>query len=296
MEWLKLHRDIRNDAKLRSMTMAQRWVWVALLAYASEQPERGVIENYDPEILAVEVCDGDVTLCNATVTRFIALRMLHIENSTLILTNFEKRQTKKPKPSDSPERIKSRVEKHRNAMKRPSNAPVTPRNATDKEVDIDSIVVVDEEEGAPAKKVIPISVPANTPPQYQAEMQMRAMLFGAAESLMTKGTLTKAHRGRLDGWLAQYKKQLTPEIIEYAAGETAGKTGGDALDYLLKVIVNRIENPNGRAKGGHKNGQAAGTTGTGTRDYRTAKQRATEESLREEMEWRASRQASGDHH
>jgi hypothetical protein len=248
MEWLKLHKDIRNDAKLRSMTMAQRWIWVALLTYAGEQPERGVIADYDPEILAVEVCDGDVTLCNATVTRYIALRMLHVDGNALVVTNFEKRQAGKKKPSDSPERVKLRVQKHRNAPVTPRNAPVTPRNATDK--DIDSIVVV-EEEAREAKT----ETPKDIPPQYQAAMQLRDRLIKAAESLSTKGVLTKAHRGKLDGWLAQYKKRLTVDMIDYAVEETAGHTGGDALDYFLKVIVNRIENPAGNKPPRSMNGK-----------------------------------------
>jgi hypothetical protein len=118
----------------------------------------------------------------------------------------------------------------------------------------DSFVVVEDAREAKTEKASLAIVPADTPPQYQQEMALRARLFAAAESLMTKGVLTKAHKGKLDGWLAQHKKRLTVEVIEYAVEETAGHTGGDALDYLLKVIVNRIENPNGRPTGGTRNG------------------------------------------
>lgn len=117
------------------------------------------------------------------------------------------------------------------------------------------------EPGTTVTRPVP-KVPAEMPEQYREQHRLRTLLFEAAASLMTKGVLTKAHKGRLDGWLAQYKAHVSEELILYATEETAGHTGGDALNYLLEVMRREIEEPEKRkAKGGKQNGHSGAANG-----------------------------------
>ncbi len=109
--WFRLWHEARTDKKLGTLSDAEHRVWFNLLCYASEQNERGVIDNYDPELLALEVAGGDVTLCNATVTRLVALKVLRVDTGRIEFINWQERQY--DKPSDQPERVRERVAKHR---------------------------------------------------------------------------------------------------------------------------------------------------------------------------------------
>lgn len=180
MEWLKLHNDIRTDAKVRSMPMAERWIWVALLTYANEQPTRGVILDYDPDILALEIADGDTDiLCNA-LQRYIKLRMIKVENNTITLLNFDKRQARKP--SDEREAVKERVARHRARRKEdedvtPVTPPVTPRNAFVTPIDkirVEEIREDKEKRETRATKAARPSIQTSYPDTFEVTEEMRA--------------------------------------------------------------------------------------------------------------------------
>ncbi len=57
MPWCKLYAEARLDKKLAQLTLAERGVWVNLLCYASEQPERGTFDASDRYGLALECAD-----------------------------------------------------------------------------------------------------------------------------------------------------------------------------------------------------------------------------------------------
>jgi hypothetical protein len=138
-----MYTEARNDAKLRSLPDNQFRVWFNLLCLAAEQPQRGVIEDYDERLLAIEVANGDVDLLVATCNALQALRCVTRvtcpENGySLSFTKFHDRQTSKP--SNQKEKVRERVAKHREKKRyadsiqtkidvTPCNAPVTPSNA-----------------------------------------------------------------------------------------------------------------------------------------------------------------------
>jgi hypothetical protein len=271
LPWMRLWLEARNDKKLAVLTDRQHRIWFNLLLFAAEQETRGTIEEIDPFLLAIEVSGGDEEALIGTletlgrlrivdVTPCNALRNVTVTPPPVTVTFIHFNDRNSVKPSDAPERIRERVARYRARQKpedtgtsgedvTPRNAPVTRSNAVEESREEENIVV--EEEAREAKT----ETPKDIPPQYQADMALRDRLQRAAESLSTKGVLTKAHRGKLDGWLAQYKKRLTVDMIDYAVEETAGHTGGDALDYFLKVIVNRIENPGGNKPPRSMNGK-----------------------------------------
>jgi hypothetical protein len=133
LPYLKLFTEARKDLKLRSLPLAQRWVWFNLLCYCAEQPRRGTVHDIPARVVAVEVADGDldllVTTCNALQDlSVVTWRYCNECNVEVTLLNFEKRQAGNAlqKPSSERIRVRERVAKCR-ARKRSVNVtPVTP--------------------------------------------------------------------------------------------------------------------------------------------------------------------------
>jgi hypothetical protein len=115
LKWFRMYSEARNDAKLRSLSDSQFRIWFNLLCFAAEQTEeRGSIIGYDEELLAVEVANGDVELLNETLDKLERLRIIETnENGDITFINFSKRQY--DNPSDRPEEVRKRVQKHRQA-------------------------------------------------------------------------------------------------------------------------------------------------------------------------------------
>jgi hypothetical protein len=112
MKWFKMYGEARNDAKLRSLSDEHFRIWFNLLCLASEQEDRGVISGYDELLLAIEVCNADVTLLNVTLEKLVTLRILTIdENYTVTFLKFTDRQHEKP--SDAPQSVRERVRRSR---------------------------------------------------------------------------------------------------------------------------------------------------------------------------------------
>lgn len=138
LPYLKLFTETRNDAKLRSLTDAQFRVFVNLLCYVAEQPDRGKVEGFSKHLVAIEVANGNLDLlvetCNALGALHVVTWCYRDENNIEIsLINFEKRQAF-GKPSSHPEKVRERVARSRAAKRSgskadnvtPCNAPVTP--------------------------------------------------------------------------------------------------------------------------------------------------------------------------
>lgn len=152
MKWFRLFTEARTDAKLRTLTVEQRWVWFSLLCFAAEQPERGTIAGYSQKLLAAEVAEGNADLLAATLVELVDLRIISItDDGAIHFVNFAKRQYDKPsdQPESTAERKRRQRERERQARdipnKEESHASVTPGHATDTEADTDS-----ETELAPA--------------------------------------------------------------------------------------------------------------------------------------------------
>ena len=149
MPWFKMYTEARTDAKLRTLTDAEHRVWFSLLCFASDQDTRGTISDYDEELLAIEVCNADGALLRVTLEKLTRLRIISMQQNTITFCAFARRQH--VKPSDTPERVKSRVAKHRARTNTddvtPRNTHVTPRNAL-KRLDIDKEEDKDTEESS----------------------------------------------------------------------------------------------------------------------------------------------------
>lgn len=114
MKWLKLYHEARTDSKLDSLSDEEFRVWFRLLCYAGEQPERGVIRKTG-RLLAAEVAKGDKKLLAQTLEALHELEIIQHQDGEIRFLNWEKRQSRKP--SDSPERVAERVQRHRESKR-----------------------------------------------------------------------------------------------------------------------------------------------------------------------------------
>ena len=121
-------------------------IWIKLLCLAGTVNDSGLVYltrdvPYTDEMLAA-VFDKPLTTTRLALNTFERFGMIEIGNDNLLLTSWEKY-----KNTDGLEKIraqtKERVAKHRKSQKLltccnvTSNVTVTPRNATDKDIDID---------------------------------------------------------------------------------------------------------------------------------------------------------------
>jgi len=136
LPWFRMWSEARNDKKLATLTDAEHRVWFNLLCYASDQKgSRGAILDYDRDLLAIEVSNGDVDLLVDTLKKLDRLRIVRATvESEITFLHFEDRQY--DKESDKPTAVRERVQRHRQKAKEaesetPSNAGDTPCNAQD---------------------------------------------------------------------------------------------------------------------------------------------------------------------
>lgn len=144
LPWFRMYSEARNDAKLRVLADDEHRVWFNLLCLASEGEQRGTLDASSPYCLAAEVAHGDEDLLSRTLDKCVKLRIIDTigDNSMAAFAHWSDRQY--DKPSETPERIKERVTRHRQSS---SNADVTPPKHpetrgntlyTDRDTDTDS--------------------------------------------------------------------------------------------------------------------------------------------------------------
>lgn len=133
MNWMRLYYEARTDKKLQVLSDKQFRVWFNLMVFSAEQPTRGVITYDDLFPLSVEVARGDIALLETTIELLVRLRIIATSSGEITFINFNRRQYSKP--SDAPDRVAERVEKHR---ERQRNADVTRGNADVTTTDTDT--------------------------------------------------------------------------------------------------------------------------------------------------------------
>lgn len=123
--WVKLYTEINHDPKLGTLSWAERGIWAGLLALAGEIDARDEADGETGELDRVEATAWrlrcDVPEFVAAVQVFIERGMLEVRGEVLFVVHYAERQ--KRAPSDSHERVRERVTRHR---KQASNEDVTP--------------------------------------------------------------------------------------------------------------------------------------------------------------------------
>jgi len=148
MNWFRVYHEARNDAKLRTLSDSQFRVWFNLLCLASEQDERGILDEFPVDLLSIEVAGGDDELLDASLRILAKLRIIRMSRPesvtgvtgvTIEFIHFDSRQY--DKPSDKPEATaeRKRHQRERDRARReseqnerdhtPASQDVTPSHA-----------------------------------------------------------------------------------------------------------------------------------------------------------------------
>lgn len=157
MEWFKFYHEFIDDTKIAMMSDSDQLIWVKTLCLASMNKRRGYIDFDDDEVcwrLRISVESW-----KHAVDKFRAKGMLEHTEHGYKVTHWEERQ--KVKPSDRPEEVNKRVQKHRAKKKEESSQKkATPcnalhgryvtrlqreSNATDRDIEVDRELDPDQE-------------------------------------------------------------------------------------------------------------------------------------------------------
>lgn len=191
MTWFKLHHELPGDYKLSKFSSQQKWAWIVLLCLASSSKERGTIPTTDEEGIA-EHCDFDsLQDFQFFVDKLRQKGMIEPVEGGIKITNWADRQ--KVKPSDEPEAVKARVDKHRgkdgveSGLVTPCNALQVPCNAQTRSEETRK-----EEKRLEKKRVDPVEEFRNVYNQWKPKTWIGAREMGGDRSTLVKKWI-KAH-------------------------------------------------------------------------------------------------------
>lgn len=158
MKWFRVYSEIKDDPKILEMDDHQRWLWICLLAMASESTDRGVISGVRLRGLAASLRTDESRLAD-TLSLLVDLEMIDYDESsrTIEITHWNERQY--DKPSDTPAALRDRKRKSRQ-----SHADVTPSHAIE-EIRIDT----DTDTDNTADTVVSAAEPPEPPPTRDDE-------------------------------------------------------------------------------------------------------------------------------
>ena len=123
MPWLRLYTEMLFDPKIRSLSAAEKWIWIGLLLLANRGKPRGTVHvcestPYDMPLLAsmLDLYDEEQECLAPALEKMKRLDMISADDQGIIsVTHFDKRQYEYL--SDLPASVQKRVQKHR-AIKR----------------------------------------------------------------------------------------------------------------------------------------------------------------------------------
>lgn len=181
IEWCRLWHDMPTDPKFRAIakragrpTSEVLALFTAMLANASaNDDDRGTLRNWSHEDMAIAL---DIEPAHAEAI-YTAMQGKLLEGERL--TGWERRQPKRE--DSSAERVRAMRERKR--AETPCNAPVTQRNAQEKEKDTDK-----EEEVVQSRA----SAPAAALPDRFMERMVEAAGESLANPVNAQGLLTEA--------------------------------------------------------------------------------------------------------
>ena len=100
LPWLRLYTELPKDRKIRRRSVAERWLWVAVLCAAGESPVRGTLLLAEGAPLTEDDLADLANLPLSTVRKglrsFIADDLLthDLDNGALVVTKWDERQFK----------------------------------------------------------------------------------------------------------------------------------------------------------------------------------------------------------
>ncbi len=157
MKWFRVYSEIKDDPKMLELDDHQRWLWICLLAMASEAEERGVIANVRLLGLAAALRTDEKRL-SVTLDALADMDMLtyDAEQRTIRICHWTDRQY--DKPSDTPPQTRDRQR-----ASRQRHANVTPSHALDTDTDTDT----DTDRDTDTRSRAAAAPQSSLPPQVQ---------------------------------------------------------------------------------------------------------------------------------
>lgn len=149
MKWFRVFSEIKDDPKMLELDYDQRWLWVCLLAMASESDERGTITYPGMRGLAASLRTNEERLVES-LQAFATLQMIDADEGSITILHWDDRQY--DKPSDVPEATRGRK-----SRSRARHAESRDGHATDTEADTDTDSEPDEPAAAPEDEAIDLS-------------------------------------------------------------------------------------------------------------------------------------------
>lgn len=139
MRWFRVYSEIKDDPKILELDDHQRWLWICLLAMASESSERGTLTGVRPRGLAAALRTDETRLADC-IQALSDLEMIDYDPDakTLEICHWNDRQYDRPSDTPSATRDRKRKSRSSHADVTTSHADVTTSHATDTDSDSDT--------------------------------------------------------------------------------------------------------------------------------------------------------------
>lgn len=133
--WFRFYVEAVTDRKLRRLTPAQRWLWVAILAAARQSPKPGVLLVADDLTMTVEELADHAGMrvrdVKAGLEQMLALGLVAITDGLISVPRWDDRQFE----SDD---VTARTAKHRSRERSQERSPPVPGNAPETEAETEA--------------------------------------------------------------------------------------------------------------------------------------------------------------
>lgn len=236
--WVKLYTEVCTDPDIGELTLAQKGVWMMLLALAGQIDARDENDFETGELDTIARVAWGIRCTRDELVEALATfedrGMVEERDGILWLPNYGKRQRRAP--TDSHSAVAERVKRHRERKATTSNEDVTPLQSPCNE-DVTSLekIRVDTDKN---REEIGASAPVATPPPAAPEPE-KVKRVDMRSDPRSKHPAIQCIRGL-------NKNHYPPiEIYDDAIGILGDKPNGPRLSDCRKEWVKRGHNPAG---------------------------------------------------
>lgn len=236
MKWFKLHSEIKDDPKMLELDDHQRWLWICLLAIASESKQkRGVIYDVRARGLAASLRTSEAALIDALqIWGELGMVIFDEKERTIVICHWDERQYENP--SDSPEATRERKRKSRQSH---DKVTISHELDTDTDTDINTLVATTTD---PAAIAVPTALdPLPLTRQFDALVEELKVSNNKPAVLKKVYVLCYGEATAPDfAYLGRVAKQVggAGRLAELLFKHVSRPPVGDILAYVLKEHKN----------------------------------------------------------
>jgi hypothetical protein len=246
--WIKIHTDIISDRKIYSLSMADRWVFVAVIVLAGEEDDRdansketGIIRDIANAAFKLRI---DTDNFMESLSNLEKAGLIQVDGDLVIVSNYPKRQSRKP--SDSRDEVRDRVRGYR------------ARNGVSSDADRETDIQIREIE---RKRALHVTSEGVTGALHEAVTRCNALhdvvdvvdvvdpvalVFQRWEDLNPRKQVSPIDAQMLEDMIEDYTAEKVAEAIIKANGQ--GVTTLAYIEGILKNEANGVEKPKPKTK------------------------------------------------